>query len=439
MSWLNAPVRSGGAAPTDVGELVAPEAGSWGSSRTGLFGMLAAFGPGLVAMLADTDAGSLLTAAQSGSRWGDALVLPELALIPVLYLVQEMTVRLGLVTGRGHGELIREHFGARWAVCSSITLLASALGALLTEFVGVAAAAALFGVPRLLSVPVAAAVLISLAFTGRYRRVERVALAFGLAELLFVPVLVLARPHLSAIVSGLHTAPLGQRSYLYLLAANVGAVIMPWMIFYQQGAVIQRGLRVRSLRAERLDPALGTIATQVVMVTVVLLATASLWHRGGGPSLSGVTQLAAALHPELGPGSRFVIGAAVIGAAMVAAVVVSLAGSWGLAEALGMASQLERPPRAGERPVLRDLCRRPSAWGGDRAQLHQPRPTRRRGRGDERRLAAGGAWLSPRTGGPGAPGRLSHAWRPPHRGHLLLRRRDALRAGGRPGARALTA
>ena len=261
MSWLKAPVRSGGAAPTDVGVLVAPEAGSWGSSRTGLFGVLAAFGPGLVVMLADTDAGSLLTAAQSGSRWGDALVLPELALIPVRYLLQEMTVRLGLVTGRGHGELIREHFGARWAVGCSITLLASALGALLTEFVGVAAAAALFGVLRLLSVPVAAAVLISLAFTGRYRRVERVALAFGLAEPLFVPALVLARPHLSAIVSGLHTAPLGQRSYRYLLAANVGAVIMPWMIFYQQGAVIQRGLRVCSLRAERLDPALGTIAT----------------------------------------------------------------------------------------------------------------------------------------------------------------------------------
>ncbi len=350
MSWLKAPVRSGGAAPTDVGVLVAPEAGSWGSSRTGLFGVLAAFGPGLVVMLADTDAGSLLTAAQSGSRWGDALVLPELALIPVRYLLQEMTVRLGLVTGRGHGELIREHFGARWAVCCSITLLASALGALLTEFVGVAAAAALFGVLRLLSVPVAAAVLISLAFTGRYRRVERVALAFGLAEPLFVPALVLARPHLSAIVSGLHTAPLGQRSYRYLLAANVGAVIMPWMIFYQQGAVIQRGLRVRSLRAERLDPALGTIATQVVMVTVVLLAAASLWHRGGGPSLSGVTQRAAALHPELGPGSRFVIGAAVIGAAMVAAVVVSLAGSWGLAEALGWRRNLNDRPERGSAP-----------------------------------------------------------------------------------------
>ncbi len=309
--------------------------------------MLAAFGPGLVVMLADTDAGSLLTAAQSGSRWGYALVLPELALIPVLYLVQEMTVRLGLVTGRGHGELIREHFGARWAVCSSITLLSSAVGALLTEFVGVAAAAALFGVPRRVSVPVAAAVLISLAFSGRYRRIERVALAFGLGELLFVPALVFAHPHLGTIAADLRVAPLSQRSYLYLLAANVGAVIMPWMIFYQQGAVIQRGLRVRSLRAQRLDTALGTVVTQVVMVTVVLLAATSLWHRGGGPNLSGVTQLAAALRPELGAGSRFVVGAAVIGAAMVAAVVVSLAGSWGLAEALGWRHSLNsRPDRA---------------------------------------------------------------------------------------------
>ena len=114
-------------------------------------------GPGLVVMLADTDAGSLITAAQSGSRWGYRMVLPQLILIPVLYIVQEMTVRLGILTHKGHGALIREHFGPRWALLSAGTLFACGVGALLTEFAGVAGVGELFGIPRSLSVPVATA------------------------------------------------------------------------------------------------------------------------------------------------------------------------------------------------------------------------------------------------------------------------------------------
>ncbi|TAN27004.1 MAG: divalent metal cation transporter, partial [Actinomycetota bacterium] len=128
--------------------------------------ILAVWGPGLVVMLADTDAGSLITAAQSGAKWGYRMVLPQLVLIPILYVVQEMTVRLGIVTGKGHGALIREHFGKGWALLSASTLFLSAIGALLTEFAGVAGVGELFGLPRTLTVPVATAFLIGVGVTG---------------------------------------------------------------------------------------------------------------------------------------------------------------------------------------------------------------------------------------------------------------------------------
>lgn len=131
-------------------------------------GLLAIWGPGLIVMLADTDAGSLITAAQSGAQWGYRMVLPQIVLIPILYLVQEMTVRLGIVTGKGHGALIRERFGKRWALLSAATLFAASVGALLTELAGVAGIGGLFGIPPSLSVPVSAAFLIGTALTGSY-------------------------------------------------------------------------------------------------------------------------------------------------------------------------------------------------------------------------------------------------------------------------------
>lgn len=205
-------------------------------------GLLAVWGPGLMVMFADTDAGSLITASQSGARFGYAMILPQLLLIPILYLVQETALRLGLVTGQGHGALIRARFGRPWALLSAGTLLVSVFGALLTEYAGVAGVTLLFGIPAWVSVPLATLFLLTLALTGSYRRVERVGLALGAAELAFLVALVMARPEPGALAHGLASAPLNQGSYLVMLAANIGAVIMPWMVFYQQGAVLDKGL-----------------------------------------------------------------------------------------------------------------------------------------------------------------------------------------------------
>ena len=137
---------------------------------------LAVMGPGLVVMLADTDVGSIITAAQSGVQWGYRLLLLQLLLVPVLFVVQELTVRLGIFTGQGHGELIRKSFGTGWAWLSVCGLGVATIGALVTEFSGVAAVGELFGVPRVLSLGLTVAVLLAIVLTGSYRRVERVAI-----------------------------------------------------------------------------------------------------------------------------------------------------------------------------------------------------------------------------------------------------------------------
>jgi len=312
------------------------------------WGLLTVWGPGLVVMLADTDAGSLITASQSGAQWGYRMVLPQLILMPILYVVQEMTVRLGMVTGRGHGALIRERFGRFWAWISAFTLFASAIGALLTEFAGVAGVGELFGVSRGVSVPVATTALLGLALTGSYRRVERIGLAIGAAELAFLVAMVMSRPDPKALLDGLKSMPLGNSSYLLLVAANVGAVIMPWMIFYQQGAVVDKHLSLATIRQARHDTATGAVLTQLIMIAVVVTIASTIGSHNGEATLDTVGQISTALTPYLGHvGGTVLFGLGMLGAALVAAIVASLAGAWGLSEVFGWRHTLnERPNRA---------------------------------------------------------------------------------------------
>jgi Mn2+/Fe2+ NRAMP family transporter len=329
-------VASAGPVSTTAPRLPPAVQAAAGRRRVLALGLLAVWGPGLIVMLADTDAGCLITAAQSGAQWGYAMVLPQIVLIPILYMAQEIVVRLGMVTGKGHGKLIREQFGLGWGLLSAGTLLASAVGALLTEFAGLAGVGELFGISRWVTVPVATAFLLGLALTGSYRRVERIGIAIGLAELTFIPAMILAHPSLHGLVRGLGTLPLGQHSYVYLLAANVGAVIMPWMIFYQQSAIVAKGPRPRMLRAERRGTAVGAVITQGIMIVVIIAFAATIFKADPRAPLNTVGQVAGALAPYIGAtSSKVLIGAAILGGALVAALVVSLAGSWGIAEVLG--------------------------------------------------------------------------------------------------------
>jgi len=306
-------------------------------------------GPGVMVMLADTDAGSVITAAQSGAKYRYALVLPQILLIPVLYLVQEMTVRLGLTTRLGHGALIRQTFGQRWALLSAGTLFVACVGALVTEFAGVAGVGTLIGIPRWISTGAAALALITLVLLGRYRRVEHVGIAVGSLELLFLPAALMSHPHVSMILHDFAHPLHASSGFVTLLAANVGAVIMPWMIFYQQEAVIDKGrhgLNLRSaLRSARLDTAFGAVITQIVMVAVVVASAATLGVTNRGHALNSIGDIATALTPFLGRRDAVIFfGLGIVGASVVAALVVTLAGAWGISEVLGWRHSLNDSP-----------------------------------------------------------------------------------------------
>ena len=306
------------------------------SSIKRLLLLLATLGPGLTVMLADTDAGSIITAAQSGAQWGYKLLTLQVLLIPILYFVQELTTRIGITTRRGHGELILDTFGPKWAWLSTATLFAAALGALVTEFSGIAGISVLFGVPKWFSVPIVALILILISTTGKYKVVERIAIFVGLFELAFVPAALYAKPDFNTIMYTLvGSQPLGSHSYWLLVAANVGAVIMPWMIFYQQGAVVDKGLSPKVIKYSRIDTAVGSVVTQIIMGCVLILTASTIGRTNPNTPLENVQQIANALTPFLGIAAGktlFAIG--LTGAALIAAIVVSLASSWAFGEVL---------------------------------------------------------------------------------------------------------
>ncbi|MBU2807905.1 divalent metal cation transporter [Acidithiobacillus ferrooxidans F221] len=313
-------------------------------SRWGIF--LAVLGPGLVVMLADTDVGSIITAAQSGAQWGFKLLLLQFVLMPILYIVQELTVRLGIFTGKGHGELISETFGKGWAYLSVAGLSVATTGALLTEFSGVAGVSHLYGLPRWVGVTLAAATLLTVVWTGSYRRVERIALIMGLFELVFFGIAWASHPSIHEILDGLLHAPITNDHYMMLVAANIGAVIMPWMVFYQQSAVADKGLHPEHYRHARWDTAFGAIITQAIMAAVLIATAATIGRLNPNAPLNTVHQLSEAIIPYLGnTWGRIVFSLGILGAGMVAAIVASLAGAWGWGEVTGFRHSLEHHPK----------------------------------------------------------------------------------------------
>jgi len=306
---------------------------------------MAVFGPGLVVMLADTDVGSVITAGQSGVQYGYRLLLQQVILVPILYMVQELTVRLGIFTGRGHGELIRDTFGRFWAWVSAAGLAVATAGALLTEFSGVAGIGELYGVPRAYSLSLAVVALLAVVLTGGYRRVERAAIAVGLFEFAFFYVAWAAHPSVSAMAEGAVSIPWRDPGYLYLSAANIGAVIMPWMVFYQQSAIADKKLRPEHYGAARLDTAVGALVTQLVMAAVLIACAATIGAKDSHATLTTVGEMSQALTPFMGErAGRLVFSLGVLGAGLVASIVASLALAWGVGEVAGYKRSLELRP-----------------------------------------------------------------------------------------------
>ena len=303
------------------------------TARRWLPRLLAVAGPGIVVLFADTEAGSITTAASSGAQFGMKLVLLQLLLIVPLFVVQEMTVRLGTATGKGHAQLIRENYGLGWCWVSLGTMLMTNVAALVTEFIGIAGAALIFGINPVLAVGTAAILLMAVALSGAYKRAEAIAIALCLLELLFIPAAFAAHPSpMSVVRDGLFgSQPLANRDYLLLIASNIGAVIMPWMIFYQQSATVDKGLRLPDLGFARIDTAFGAVMTQIIMIAVIVTTAATLYVHH--ISVSDAAHAALALVPLTGKFAEVVFGAGLVGASMLGAFVVTLATAWAFGEA----------------------------------------------------------------------------------------------------------
>lgn len=310
---------------------------------------LAVAGPGVVVAFADTEAGSITTAVTSGAQFGFKLVLLQVLLIVPLFVVQEMTARLGSVTGKGHARLIRERYGLAWAWVSLGTMLVTNVAALVTEFAGIAGAALIFGLNPVVLVGAAALLLMAVILLGAYNRVEWAALTLCALELLFIPAALAAHPSPAAIVrEGLFgSQPLANNGYLLLVASNIGAVIMPWMIFYQQSATVAKGLRVTDLQHARIDTALGALFTQLIMIAIVVTAGASLYVHH--VNVTDAAHAAIALQPLVGRFAGVVFGAGLIGASMLGALVVSLTTAWAFGEAFGWPCSLNAPCQKAKR------------------------------------------------------------------------------------------
>jgi len=315
------------------------------TSRANWRRLALAIGPGVVVMLADTDAGSVITAAQSGAQWGYRLVLPQLIAIPILYAMQELTIRLGVSSGLGFAELIRRRFGrvATWAALGA--LIVSCFGALVTQLSALAGLAVSFGLAPHLVVGVTLVFFIGVVTLGAYASVERVAILAGLFELAFLVVAWRAGPNLHALSSEIREAPFGDRGYLYLLAANIGTTFMPWAVFYQQSAMIDKKLDSAHLTGARLETLAGAILCQIVTAAIVIAAAATV-RSGDVTGFQSVGDIAQTFTHTLGPWiGRGVFTLGLVGSALVAAIVVTLTVAWSVGEALGVKHSLEHHPR----------------------------------------------------------------------------------------------
>ena len=283
--------------------------------------------------MADVDAPSVITAGESGAVFGYHLVFILLVLIVPLFFIQEAAGRLGAATGKGLAEVIKDHYSRRMAVLAALPMFVTDFLSYTVEYAGIAVALEIFGVSPLVSLPVIFLIHASLVFTGSYRRTEKILLLVSAVLLSsYVIDAFLVRPNVGELLTvGLTPIqPFSNPSFGYMIAANVGAVIMPWMLFFQAGAVTQKGLNGNHVSLERLETLLGAIASEILMVAIVVVSASM-----GSVNFLSPSSLANALIPLAGGYAYLLYGLGLGSAAFLALVVISLASTWGIAEALG--------------------------------------------------------------------------------------------------------
>jgi NRAMP (natural resistance-associated macrophage protein)-like metal ion transporter len=319
------------------------------SQRRGVLAYLAVIGPGMVAANAGNDAGGIATYASAGADYGYHLLWTLIPLVFALGIVQEMCARMGAVTGKGLSDLIREQFGVRWTMVVMLALLVANGGVTVSEFVGIAAATELFGVPRYVSVPLAAFAVWWLVVKGSYRRVERVFLVMSLVFLGYIVSAFLAKPDWGEVARGFVRPEIKfNAGYVFTIVALIGTTISPYMQVFVQSSVVEKGVTEEDYNLTRVDVWTGTVFALAVAFFIAV-ATAARLHVAG-IHIESAEQAALALEPLAGPYAKILFGVGLFGASMLAAAVLPLSTAYSISEALGFEKGVSRSFR--EAPIF---------------------------------------------------------------------------------------
>ena len=308
-------------------------------------------GPGVLVMLGDNDAGGVITYAQTGATYGLSLFIPlVIPLAFIAYLVQEMTIRLGAVTRRGHAEMIWKRYGAFWGAFSLVDLVVANVLTLMTEFIGVRVASQVFGIPYQLTIPLSFAAMVGILAFLDYFKWERVALFIAAFNVVFVPLALFSHPDWGAIgqtftgTSG-WAVPGGVLSgtFLILVSANIGTTIAPWQLFFQQSCVVDKGLLPKDIQASRHDLMLGVTGMAVVAVAIIVLCGQYLHGLPDSSSLDG-NAVIHGLRDHLGQAAGILFALGLLEAGLIAGIVITASTAWAIGEALDVPRSINVMP-----------------------------------------------------------------------------------------------
>ncbi len=311
---------------------------------------LSLLGPGLLVMFGDNDAGGVVTYAQTGAQYGIGIFVPLMFLMGIIaYVVQEMTIRLGAVTRRGHAELIWKRYGPFWGIFSLVDLVIANILTLTTEFLGIRVGGTYFGLSPWLTVPAGLVFVTGVLVFLRYATWERVGIFIAAFNMVFVPLAVACHPDWTAVgesfVGGHWILPGGflSATFLLLLSANIGTTIAPWQLFFQQSCVVDKGLLPGDIQASRRDLMLGVAGMVLVAIAIIVLTATIMGGNADGGSLSPRVILATLSQKE----GHWIAGLFALGlieAGLIAAIVVTASTAWAVGEALDLPRSINASP-----------------------------------------------------------------------------------------------
>jgi NRAMP (natural resistance-associated macrophage protein)-like metal ion transporter len=305
----------------------------------------AVVGPGFITANVDNDANGILTYSQAGAQFGYLLLWTMIPTTIALIVVQEMCARMGAVTGKGLSDLIREEFGLRATFLMMLGILLTNFGNVVGEFIGIAGSMGLFGVPKYYSVPICAVIVWLIAVKGQYKSVEKVFLAASFFYVTYIFAGVLAKPAwieaAKATLKPPHLSVFGQGPYLYMVIGVVGTTIAPWMQFYLQASIVEKGVTRRQYKTSKLDVIVGCVFTDVVAWFIIVACAATLYVHGLR-DIRDAADAAQSLRPLAGDWAYILFALGLFNASLFAASILPLSTAYTVCEGLGLESGVER-------------------------------------------------------------------------------------------------